>query len=88
MSCHHRHGPWCCDNYYNAYPGYPSQSYTAPAPLPYPPSGYAPMPVPPRRSDRGRDQEELNSYLEYLENELAQVRERVATMNLDAQNPS
>ncbi|WP_160666270.1 hypothetical protein [Pseudarthrobacter sp. ATCC 49987] len=84
MSCHHRHGPWCCDDYYYAPAGYATQSYAAP-PLPYPPPGYAPMPPASRRPNRRRDQEDLSTYLEFLEGELAQVREQIAAMNPDAE---
>lgn len=84
MSCHHRHGPWCYDDYYNSPPAYRAQNY-APAPQQYPPRGYAPVPPESRRPTPHRDQEELSSYLEYLESELAQVRERIATTNPDAE---
>ena len=83
--CHHRHGPWCCDDYYMP-AAYPPQNYSMPMPAPYPPSAYgAPAPMrAPRRRDRVED---LEAYLEHLEAELARVRENLAAIKPD-QEPS
>jgi hypothetical protein len=72
MSCHHRHGPWCCDDSY-APSYYPTRTY-ATAPPPYPPAAYTPTTTYPGPG-RGSGQEALRDYLEHLERELARIRD-------------
>jgi len=72
MSCWCGHGPW---HYYQGYPYSPQ--YLAP-PAYHPPE--EPYERPRRRQRRGRDPEELEGYLQELEDELRLVRRELAEM--------
>lgn len=84
MSCWCGHGPW----HYHGYP-YPPQY-----PPPYPPPGYYPpeeldeRAVRRRRRRRGRDPEELEDYLQDLQEEIDRVRQELAAMRQSGETES
>ena len=82
MSCWCDHGPW----HYHGYP-YPPQ-YPPPQ---YPPGYYPPEELderPVRRRRRGRDLEELEDYLQDLQDEIDRVKEELAAMRQSGETES
>ena len=85
MSCWCGHGPW----HYHGYP-YPPQ-YPPPQ---YPPPGYYlseeldDRPVRRRRRRRTRDPEELEDYLQDLQEEIERVRHELAAMRQSGEGES
>lgn len=85
MSCWCGHGPW----HYHGYPYPPSYP-----PVQYPPPGYYPpeeldeRPARRRRRRRGRDPEELEDYLQDLQEEIDRVRQELAAMRQSGESGS
>ncbi|GAB2731239.1 hypothetical protein [Nocardioides pakistanensis] len=81
MSCWCGHGPW----HYHGYP-YPPQYPPQYPPPQYPPPGYYPpeeledRPVRRRRRRRARDPEELEDYLQDLQEEIDRVRQELTAL--------